>query len=147
MNSLNFEDGKAGRVLKLIFEKPTYKFHIREMARLTKLNPNTVIDTIKKLSKEGLIKTKKKKHIVELFANVEGKEFSQKKRIFNVNEIYNSGIVDFIIEKLKPKLISVMGGYSGGEDIERSDIDIVVVKKKRNRADLTNLDELGLYFF
>lgn len=142
MNKTKGEEGSYGRISKLLFEKPTYRFHIREMARLTGLNPNTVISVVKKLANNGLAKTDKKKHIVEIFANVESKEFIWKKRIFNLSEIYRSRIIELIVEKFNPELISVIGSYSRGEDIEKSDIDIVLISQEKKDIDLTKFERL-----
>lgn len=119
------------KVLELIFEHPTGKFHIREMARLVKINPNTVLNVVKELEKEKIILIEKKKHIVEVFGNIEDKRFIRKKRIFNLSKIYGSGIVDFLIGETGAEMVSLIGSYSRGEDIEKSDIDIVVIAKKK----------------
>lgn len=120
-------------VMKLIFERPNYRFHIREIARLASINPNTVINMLTMLKNEGLVKVEKKSHVVEIFADVENNAFLRKKRVFNLSQIYESGIVDFINEKIDAELISLIGSYSRGEDIERSDIDIVVISSEKNR--------------
>ena len=54
------------KVLNLFFEAPQKEFHIRLLARLTKLNPNTIIKITDNLAKEGFI-TKKKSHLVYRF--------------------------------------------------------------------------------
>lgn len=54
-----------------------------------------------------------------------------KKRLFNLSEIYKSGIIDFLIKEYSPNSISLIGNYSRGEDIEKSDVDIVVISDKK----------------
>jgi predicted nucleotidyltransferase len=132
----------AERVLRELFSRPTYKFHIRELARLTKLNPNTVINVIKALEKEGIVKKKRKKHIVEILLDLENKKTVWKKRIFNIAQIYNSGIVEFLVGKYSPASISLIGSYSRGEDIEKSDIDIVVIAQKKETADIKKFEKI-----
>ncbi len=120
------------KVLKEIFENPTYSFHIRELARKIKLNPNTIINVAKELKKEYLVIKKKNKNLVEIEGNVEDKMFIRSKRLFNLHQLYDSGLVDFLIRFYNaPESIVVLGSYSKGEDIEKSDIDIVVITSKK----------------
>lgn len=129
------------KVLEQIFLKPTYRFHVRELAKITKLNPNTILRIIKILNKEEIIKIEKKKHLKEVYGNLESKNFIAKKRLFNLSLIYSCGIVDFLMEKYEPEAISVIGSYSRGEDIEKSDVDIVVISKKKQIINLDKYEE------
>ncbi len=135
------------KVLDIFLNDPLEKFHLREIARLTNLNPNTILNITNQLVKENLIKKEKKKHIVELNANFDNKEFRIFKRISNLSKVYESGVVEFLNKKFDPEAIVLMGSYSRGEDIEKSDIDIVIISKK-DYEDL-NLDKfygkLGKY--
>lgn len=47
------QEGRIYSILKELFRKPDYKFHIRELARITKLNPNTIINLTNRLEKES----------------------------------------------------------------------------------------------
>ena len=78
-----------------------------------------------------MVKTEKKRHIVEVCADIENKEFIKRKRAFNFSKIYNSGIIELLIKELDPESISVIGSYSRCEDIEKSDIDIVAISKAK----------------
>jgi len=123
----------TNKILKEIFQNPTYSFHIRELARITRLNPNTIINISKNLEKDKIITKNKTKNIVEIKANIEDQTFIRKKRTFNLNELYDSGLIDFLIEKYdNPELIAILGSFSRGEDIEKSDIDIIVITDKKD---------------
>ncbi|MFH0978592.1 MAG: nucleotidyltransferase domain-containing protein [Candidatus Woesearchaeota archaeon] len=129
-------------VLRLLFENPTRKFYIRELARLLKLNPNTVINITKRLEKQNLIKREKKRHVTEILSNIENKVYIEKKRVFNLARLYESGIVSFLEENFSPKAVVVIGSYSRGEDIERSDVDIVVITNKKEKdLDLSRFEK------
>jgi predicted nucleotidyltransferase len=118
------------KVIELIFERPSYHFHLRELARLVKVHPNSIKTAALELKKEGIVRFEKKKHLSEIFADSENKNFAKNKRKHNFMAIYDSGIVESIAELLNPESISIIGSYSRGEDIENSDIDIVVIKPK-----------------
>ena len=135
-------DNNYNKVLKELFNKPTNIFYIRQLTRITGLNPNTIINITNKLMKEGLVKKNNKKHIVEISLNLENKETIEKKRIFNLYNIYNSGVINFLIKTYKPKSISIIGTYSRGEDIEESDIDLVVDSNNRKIIDLSKFEKI-----
>lgn len=130
------------KVLRELFNNPTYKFHIRELARVTKLNPNTIINVVKVLEKKGFVKKETKKHIVEVILNLENIKTIYNKRIFNLQQIYDSGITDFLIKFYTPTSISLIGSYSRGEDIEKSDIDIVIITEKREKVSLVKFEKI-----
>ncbi|MBS3085238.1 nucleotidyltransferase domain-containing protein [Candidatus Pacearchaeota archaeon] len=129
------------KVLEVFFKKPTEAFHVRELARLTNLNPNTIINLIKELSNEDLITKERKKHIVEVAAKINEK-FKREKRIYNLKSICNSGVIDLLIKELSPKSISVVGSYSFGEDIENSDIDLVAISENDKQIDLSKFEKV-----
>jgi predicted nucleotidyltransferase len=116
------------KIIEIIFEKPSYHFHLRELARLANVHPNSVKATALELKKENIAKIERKKHLTEIFADLESKNFAKKKREFNFMNIYQSGIVEHLAEAFDPEAVSVIGSYSRGEDIESSDIDVVIVK-------------------
>lgn len=137
---IEFEKNEE-KILAVFYNYPTRIFHIRELARLTGLNPNTVLTALKELKRKNLIKQEKKKHIVELIAN-RTNEFRNSKRTFNLKRIYDSGIINFLIDKFSPEAICVMGSFSSGEDIEKSDIDIIVIgKEKESIGSLITFEE------
>jgi predicted nucleotidyltransferase len=119
------------KVLEVFFDEPIGKFYIREIAGLTGLNPNTVITSTQMLEKLGLIKREKRKHVVEFSADVNEK-FRQLKRVSNLEKIYSSGILELLISKFNPEAISVIGSYSSGQDLKKSDIDMIVISKKKH---------------
>lgn len=131
------------KILKVLFENPTTKYHIRELARIAKLNPNTIINITNELEKEGIIIRERKKHLVEISGNIENQLFVQTKRIFNLSQIQKFGLIEFLQEKYSPKAISLIGSYSRGEDIEKSDIDIVIISNPHDKStDLSKYEKI-----
>ena len=121
------------KVLKKIYEKPSYRFHIRELAKLTKLNPNTIVRITDLLFKEGIIIKEKRKNLSEVWANLEDRRYLLSKRLFNIRTLYSSGLVDYLIKTYRPSSIVLMGSFSRGEDLEGSDVDLVVTSKTNKR--------------
>lgn len=129
------------KILEILFKNPTQKLHIRELARISGLNPNTVIKSTKDLEKDSIIKKENKKHVVEIYLNLENKKTLFKKRIFNVTQVYDSGVVDFLVEVYSPTSISLIGSYSKGEDMGNAEIDIVVCTNNQKVINLTKFEK------
>lgn len=133
------------KLLNVFFENPRKKFHIREIARLTKLNPNTVSKFIKELIKENLLIKDKTKVTFNVWANLENPNFFFERRIYNIEKIYYSDLINFLIKEYNhPDAIILYGSYSRGENFEKSDIDIAIITKKELKLDLSKFEkELG----
>ena len=119
------------KVLKLFFDSPEKKFHIREIARLTKLSPPGVMKIVKRLSDDDFLVAEKDKMVKNVSASRSDK-FIQIKRLFNVYLLYESGIVSFLRQRYEePEAIVLFGSYSKGEDISKSDVDIAIITSKK----------------
>lgn len=119
-------------ILEVFFRNPNTEFYLRELSRVLKLSMPTIISVTDALAKEGLIIKTKGKVLTTVKANRENVEFIRYKRVNNLESLYNSGLLQHIIETYNyPKCIILFGSYSRGEDIEGSDIDIALVTNKK----------------
>lgn len=120
------------RALQLFFDDPEGVYHIREIARQTKLHPNMVLRDVALLKKEGLLITRETRAVVEVRANRENPLFIALKRINNIRALYLLGLVDEINKAYSaPEAIVLFGSYSRGEDTKKSDVDIAVITKRQ----------------
>jgi predicted nucleotidyltransferase len=53
------------------------------------------------------------------------------KKMFWINAIHSSGLLDYIADKMQPVCIIFFGSSEKGEDIESSDIDLFVEAKEQ----------------
>lgn len=128
---------KTSKILSLFFEKPSEKFHLREIARLTKISPATVSRRLKKLLSLRLLKLARSKPLLEVEANPDSRLFLEVKKEHNFKKIIDSGLLDLLIKQYNhPEAIILFGSYAKGEDIERSDIDIAVITAKKLNLNL-----------
>ena len=126
------------KVLEAFFENPSAKFHLRELSRKLGLSMPTVISATNALSKEKLIVRITGKVVTEVYANRENARFLQYKRINNLEQVYDSGILEYLSTMYnRPKLVILFGSYSRGDDVEQSDVDIAIVTAKRLYLDLS----------
>ncbi len=97
---------------------------------MLKLGMPSVIIHVKKLEKEGLIK-KEKRGVYKSYVSEKNDMF----RIYRRNDIllrmHGSGLIDFLAEEFMPDAIVLFGSCARGEDIETSDIDLLVVSKEK----------------
>ena len=132
------EKSTKGRVLEFFFRNPSKETHLRELSRLLKLSMPTIISVTDDLAKENLIVKVKSSFITKVHANRENTRFIGKKRIYNLAAVFESGIVEHLVKIYNhPKMIILFGSFSRGDDIEKSDVDIAVVTKKKVSFDAT----------
>lgn len=97
---------------------------------MLKLGMPSVINHVKKLEKEGLIK-KEKRGVYESYVSEKNDMF----RIYRRNDLllrmYESGLIDFLAEDFMPDAIVLFGSCAQGEDIETSNVDLLMVSKEK----------------
>ncbi len=125
------------KILKELFENPTKIYSLRELARKTKLNPNTILNSLPFLEKEGIILKEKLPQALQIKLNFESEKTVQRKKLFNLKQIYESGIIEELKKEHHPTSIVLIGSYSRGEDSENSDIDIAIQAKKEEKINLS----------
>ena len=125
------------KLLKIFLDNPTESFRLRELSRLSKISPVSVINYLKEFEKEELIKSYKKREIPFYVAERDNEKFILYNKISIIYELNTSGLVDFLWDKLSPDAIILYGSHAKGEAIETSDIDIFVIGKEKK----LNLDE------
>lgn len=127
------------RVLEVFFKEPTTTHFIREISREIKLSPPSVKIMIDNLIKSELITPKKSKPFNGYVANRDNDDFLFYKRVYNLMSLYN--LKKMIIESIHPKSIVLFGSYSRGEDIETSDIDILIISKVKKDINLGSIEK------
>lgn len=129
------------KVMKLFFDSPEKKFHIREIARQTCLSPSGVLKILKKLKKENLL-TSERENVVENVEVSRSEKFFQLKKTYNIRSLFESGLIDTLRDVYEePEAIVLFGSYSKGEDTSQSDIDIAVVTQKAANLDLKKIEK------
>jgi predicted nucleotidyltransferase len=127
------------QVLEIFFKQPTSIHFIREIGREINLAPTSVKNTVDKLHESMLIKTKKSKPFDGYVANRENDLFLFYKRAYNLSTLYE--LIQCIEELIHPQAIVLFGSYSRGEDIESSDIDLLVLSKIKKDINLEKIEK------
>lgn len=117
------------RILKVFFNYPSKKFNLKEISSICKIAHTSVKKELLDLVRKELVSKeveKKGKRKFPLYRASLNEDFVRLKRISNEYEVFFSGIVEFIRDKLIPNSIVLFGSFSRGEDNEESDIDLFV---------------------
>ncbi|MDP2925015.1 MAG: nucleotidyltransferase domain-containing protein [Nanoarchaeota archaeon] len=128
------------KLLKLFLDSPTDSFRLREIARLTKISPPSVMNYLKEFEKEGLINKQTKRGVPFYTSLRDNPKFILYKKISIVFELNQCGLISYIWDKLSPQAIVLYGSFAKGESIENSDIDLFILGKNKN-LELVDFDK------
>jgi predicted nucleotidyltransferase len=114
------------RLLAQFYYFPTKSFYLRELSRSIALAPLSTRRYLDALHKAGLIVRETHDLYPKYRANQENERFRQLKKLFFMQELYDSNLLTALERKCRPKAIILFGSACRGEDIETSDVDIAV---------------------
>lgn len=124
------------RVAENIFNYPNKTFHIRMLEEKTGFSTTAVTNSAEELLKFKIIKIEETNLTKNIKADLESEAFRFYKLVFNLYRLKKYGLVDLIKDIFNnPKAIAVFGSFAKGEDIEESDIDILVLSSKKEKVD------------
>ena len=125
------------RVLDVFLDSPTQEFGLREISRVAKISPASVLNYLKEFIKQELIVKLEKKGAPIYKAQRESEDFIFYKKLKILYELHDYGLIDFLWQRLAPKALILYGSQAKGESIEESDIDIFVIGKEK----VVNIEE------
>ncbi len=124
-------------MISIFFDFPSRQFHLRELSRLTWLSLPSIISVTDKLAKEGIITKVKGTALTTVAANRESEAFIWRKRLYNLENIYASGLIGFLSSHYHhPPAIILFGSFSRGEDTEKSDVDLAIIGRAEKSVSL-----------
>jgi len=105
---------------------PTAKLRVRQIEREIKSPLPSVIRYCRELEKEEILKKEFFSGITAYSADRTSIKFLTEKKLFNIKQMYDSGLIDYLISEYNNPVIILFGSFSRGEDIENSDIDLYI---------------------
>ena len=130
------------KIFALLCLRAGEKLSQREIAKLLKVSPTAVSNSIKKLRENSLINVEKTKTINFISFNRDGQRAVEMKRVENLKNLYTYGLSDYLEEELAGATIILFGSYSTGEDTNTSDIDIAVIERKNKMIDIEKFEKI-----
>ncbi len=118
------------KIFSLLCQRAGEKLSQREIAKILKVSPTAVGNSITGLRNSGLIMVEKIKTINFIFFNRNTPKAIELKRVENLKNITLSGLSDYLRLEFAGGTILLFGSYSKGEDTNTSDIDLAVVGRK-----------------
>lgn len=111
----------------VIFAYPEVEFSLTELAQKAKVAKSTASRLLKSLLDKKIIRLEDKGIVFRIRANIGNFEYTKRKIVYNLNMLYESGIVDFLESALAhSKAMMLFGSFRKGDDISTSDVDIAV---------------------
>ena len=107
--------GKEENILDLFYNNPTKHWHFEEIIRTAKISRPQVNNWLKKFLKDNLIKKLKPNNKMPYYvADYESFDYQNKKRLFALEKLNNSGFFRHLLELPKAKTIIWSGpmGYT-----------------------------------
>ncbi len=115
------------KVLELFCKFPDKEFSLSDIAKEASVAKANLGEILIKMQNSDFIKIEKLTKIWRVKANQESWSFKRTKIIYNLNFIYQSGLVEFLYNAYNhPKSIVLFGSFRNGEDVSNSDIDIAI---------------------
>ncbi|MBN2052946.1 nucleotidyltransferase domain-containing protein [Candidatus Woesearchaeota archaeon] len=127
-------------ILKPFFEEPTREYHIRELARMLKINHTTVRQQLNKLVSEGILEVTKGKLYSAYKPNMT-KKFLNIKLYYNLEKIRLSNIVEELEKAYDYPAIVLFGSYAKAYDDKNSDLDICVISNIAKEANIEKYEK------
>ncbi|MFA6888491.1 MAG: nucleotidyltransferase domain-containing protein [Candidatus Woesearchaeota archaeon] len=133
------------KTIAVFFQTPTKAHYLLDISRNIEIAHTSIKHNIDCLMKAGLIfetiEKKGQRKFPLYTANRDAKKFKTAKVLYNLKSVQESGIIEYLEEKLAPKVIVLFGSYRRGEDVESSDIDLFV-ECKEEQINITKYEKI-----
>jgi predicted nucleotidyltransferase len=131
---------KMIKIIEPFFLQPNKEFHIRQVARMLKMNHMTVRNYLNDFVKQGYL-LKRSGNIYSSYVANEGGGFKNLKLFYNLEKIRLSGLIEGMNDFFDYPAIILFGSYLKAEDIEKSDVDICVISDIEKGFDSTSYEK------
>jgi len=139
-----YEETAKNKIIEILFKYPEKEFSLSDLAREAGVAKANIGNILNEFQEAGLINIEKLSKIWRIKANQTNWLFIRSKIIYNLNFVYKSGLVEFLVDFFKnPKAIILFGSFRKGEDISNSDIDIAIESDEVKEYETTGLRELS----
>ncbi len=133
---------KEQDVLRLFLDYPSKHWHFKEIKERVGLPDNKTSSWLKRFLSNNLIKrVKEEKRQPYYQANYESPEYISTKKIFALNQLHQSGLLNYLLSIKGAQAVYLFGSFSRGDWHKQSDLDLFIYgkTKKENSAKKLNL--------
>ncbi len=130
------------RIIDFFLDEPEKEFHVRQIAKLVEKSPTTVSKYLKKLEKENFLISEKKLNHLFFKANSENNKFKIIKLNYNLNGLFNSDVIDYLVKEFNyPEAIVLFGSFAKAENVPKSDIDLLIITSLKKEIELKKFEK------
>ena len=141
-----YEETAKAKVSEVLFRYPEKEFSLSDLAREAGVAKANLGGILKAFQEAGLISIEKLSKLWRIKADQTNWLYTRSKIVYNLNFIYQIGVVEFLVDYFKnPKAIILFGSFRKGEDLSNSDVDIAVESDEVNDYKITGLREMLEY--
>lgn len=132
------------KLLRLLFRYPEKEFSLSDLAKEAGVAKANIGNILEEFQQRELITIEKLTKIWRIRSNQTNWLFIRSKIVHNLDFVYGSGLVEFLIDYYKnPKAIILFGSFRKGEDLSSSDIDIAIESDEVKDYNVIGLRELS----
>jgi len=136
-------ESSTQRVLEILLWYPEKEFSLSDLAKEAGVAKPHIGKILKEMEQLDLITITKLTKIWRIKANQQNWHFLRSKIIYNLNFVYQSGLVEHLNDYFNnPKAIILFGSFRWGEDLSTSDIDIAIETEETKEYQTIGLREL-----
>ena len=122
-----YEETARNKIAEVLFKYPEKEFSLSDLAKEAGVAKANIGKILGEFQNSGLITIEKLSKIWRIKANKTNWFFIRSKIVYNLNFVYNSGLVEFLVDQFKnPRVVILFGSFRKGEDESNSDIDIAI---------------------
>lgn len=132
------------KIMEILFRYPEKEFSLSDLAKEAGVAKANIGKILGEIHEAGLIDIEKLSKIWRIKANQTNWLYIRSKIVYNLNFVYNSGLIEFLADYFKnPKAIVLFGSFRKGEDLSNSDIDIAIESMAVRENQIIRLRELN----
>ncbi len=131
-------------ILRHLFIKAGKTFTARALSIALGVSQPAISKALPNLEKENFVNVTKDKESKRLAIelNRENILIMGMKRADNLEQVYESGLYDFLFNEFPGCTIILFGSYSRGDDIFNSDIDLAIIGSKEKKVNLEKFEKI-----
>ena len=139
-----YEETAKNKIIEVLFRYPEKEFSLSDLAKEAGVAKANIGGILEEFQKAGLIHIEKLSKIWRIKANQTNWLYIRSKIVYNLNFVYSSGLVEFLVDFFKnPKAIVLFGSFRKGEDLSNSDVDIALESDEVKEYRITGIKELS----
>lgn len=128
------------RMMEYFLANPSARLRVRGIERELKLPLPSVIRYCKELKKQGILAIEKIGDVNFYTADRTSEMYILEKKLYNLRNIYLSGIIEYLKQELSNPAIVLFGSYARGEDTEDSDIDLYIETPSQKKVNIEKFE-------